>query len=229
MNAKDVKIAPSILAGDMGNLREEMVGAEKAGADLIHLDVMDGHFAPNITFGPGTVKALRKYSSLPFDAHLMISEPLMYIDRFVDAGCDIISVHVEVCTPSTFSQILEKLKKSRRKVGVALNPDTDMPEWLPQNLHSIDLLNVMSVQPGFSGQKFMPHVLQKMSRIREMLRKKGLDTIIEADGGVDASNAYELVRAGASILVAGNAVYGNADVAGAISTLRERAMMAMEA
>lgn len=224
----NVKIAPSILAGDLGNLQKEVERAEEGGADAIHLDVMDGHFAPNITFGPGTVKALRKYSRLPFDAHLMISDPLMYIDRFIDAGCDFISVHAEVCTAGTFAEVVNRLKANGRKVGVALNPDTSMPEWLPQNLSSVDLLNVMSVQPGFSGQKFMPHVLQKMSKINEMLEKKGLDIAIEADGGVDPSNAYELVRTGARILVAGNSVYGNTDVGKAITTLRERAMMAIK-
>jgi len=222
-----VKIAPSILAGDLGNLRQEVERAEKGGADIIHLDVMDGHFAPNITFGAGTVKALRGYSNLPFDAHLMISDPLLYLGSFIDAGCDIISVHAEVCTSGIFAKIMDRLKSRGRKVGIALNPGTDLPEWLMQSLDSIDLLNVMSVQPGFSGQKFMPDVLPKMSRISEMLQQRGLDIAIEADGGVDASNAYELVRAGARILVAGNAVYGGADAAKAIEELRAKAMLAI--
>ncbi len=209
-------------------MRTEVERAEKGGADIIHLDVMDGHFAPNITFGSGTVKALRRYSRLPFDAHLMISEPLQYLDGFIDAGCDIVSVHAEVCSANSFAKVMDKLKKNGRKVGVAINPSTDLPQWLIENLNFIDLLNVMSVQPGFSGQKFMPEVLQKMSRINEMLQRKGLDVTIEADGGVDASNAYELVRAGARILVAGNSVYGSTDAAKAISTLREKAMLAIK-
>ncbi len=224
----NVKIAPSILAGDLGNLRNEVERAEKGGADSIHLDVMDGHFAPNITFGSGTVKALRRYSRLPFDAHLMISDPLQYLDDFIDAGCDIISVHAEVCSADTFAKVMDRLKKNKRKVGVALNPGTDLPQWLIDDLNSIDLLNVMSVQPGFSGQKFMPGVLPKMYRINETLQKKGLDVAIEADGGVDVSNAYELVRAGARILVAGNAVYSSTDTAKAINTLREKAMLAIK-
>lgn len=223
-----VKIAPSILAGDLGNLRNEVERAEKGGADVIHLDVMDGHFAPNITFGPGTVKALRNYSKLPFDAHLMISDPLRYLDQFIDAGCDIISVHAEVCTSDTFTEVMKKLNKSGNKVGIALNPDTSIPDWLMQKLNTLDLLNVMSVQPGFSGQKFMPEVLQKMSKINEMVRDKGLDIIIEADGGVDASNAYELVKAGARLLVAGNAVFGDMDVGKAIKELKEKAFLAIK-
>ncbi len=222
----NVKIAPSILAGDLSNLRAEMERAEKGGADIIHLDVMDGNFAPNITFGPGTVKALRKHSNLLFDAHLMISKPLQYLDSFVDAGCDIISVHAEVCDAKTFREITERLRSSGRKVGVALNPNTDMPDWLVQNLGSLYLLNIMSVFPGFSGQKFMPEVLPKMSRIYQVIQQRGLGVEIEADGGVGEANAYDLVRAGASILVAGNSVYGNSDVAGAIATLRQKALLA---
>lgn len=224
----NVKIAPSILAGDLSDLRSEVGRAEQGGADIIHLDVMDGHFAPNLTFGPGTVKALRRYSKLPFDAHLMISDPLQYLDRFIDAGCDIVSVHAEVCNADTFSEVRQRLRSSGRKVGVALNPNTDIPEWMMQDLNSIDLLNVMSVFPGFSGQKFMPEVLPKMSKINEMVQEKGLDIEIEADGGVGEANAYDLVRAGARILVAGNSVYGGADVGKAITALKEKALLAIK-
>ncbi|MFQ5921121.1 MAG: ribulose-phosphate 3-epimerase [Nitrososphaerales archaeon] len=222
----NVKIAPSILAGDLSSLRGEVERAERGGADIIHLDVMDGHFAPNLTFGPGTVKALRGYSKLPFDAHLMISSPLQHLESFIEAGCDIISVHAEVCNADTFAEVSEKLKSSGRKVGIALNPNTDLPEWLMQNLRSIDLLNVMSVFPGFSGQKFMPEVLPRMSKINEMIQQRGLEIEIEADGGVGEANAYDLVRAGARVLVAGNSVYGSADVGKAIATLREKALLA---
>ena len=128
-----LKVAPSILAGDLGDLRKEVERAENGGADLIHLDVMDGHFAPNITFGPGTIKALRKYSKLPFDAHLMISDPLRYLDRFIDAGCDIISVHVEVCTEKTFDEIIKKLNTNGVRAGIAINPNTEILDWVIKN------------------------------------------------------------------------------------------------
>lgn len=223
-----IKIAPSILAGDLGNLRREVERVESGGADVIHLDVMDGHFAPNITFGAGTIKALRKYGKLPFDAHLMISDPLRYLDRFIDAGCDIISVHAEVCTDKTFDGVLKKLDANGVKAGIALNPDTEIPDWVVNRLNSLYLINVMSVQPGFSGQKFMPEVLPKMSKIDQIIHDKGADTVIEADGGVDNSNVYDLVRAGARILVAGNAVCGQPDAQKAISELREKALPAIK-
>jgi len=222
-----LKIAPSILAGDLGNLRREVERIED-NADIIHLDVMDGNFAPNITFGPGTIKALRKYSKLPFDAHLMISEPLRYLDRFIDAGCDIISVHAEVCTDKTFDDVMNRLNKDGVKAGIAINPDTEIPDWVISRLNSIYLINVMSVQPGFSGQKFMPEVLPKMAKVDQIIREKGVDTVIEADGGVDASNVYELVRAGARILVAGNAVCGQPDAKKAIRELKEKALPAIK-
>jgi len=222
-----LKIAPSILAGDLGNLRREVERIED-NADIIHLDVMDGNFAPNITFGPGTIKALRKYSKLPFDAHLMISEPLRYLDRFIDAGCDIISVHAEVCTDKTFDDVMNRLNKDGVKAGIAINPDTEIPDWVISRLNSIYLINVMSVQPGFSGQKFMPEVLLKMAKVDQIIHDKGVDTVIEADGGVDTSNVYELVRAGARILVAGNAVCGQPDAKKAIRELKEKALPAIK-
>jgi len=225
-----IMIAPSILAADLSNLCYEVKRTEASNADMIHLDVIDGHFAPNITFGADTVKALRRCTSLIFDAHLMISEPSRYIERFIDAGCDIISVHAEVCNAGTFREILNRLKKSSVKVGVALNPDTSMPYWLMEamNEDAIDIINIMSVYPGFSGQRFMPSILPKMRDVHELIKANNLHTLIEADGGIDHNNVYDVVRAGARIIVAGNSVYSNNDIARAISMLRERAFRGVE-
>jgi transketolase len=223
-----VRIAPSILAGDLGNLRAEVERVEEAGADIIHLDVMDGHFVPNLTFGPGTIKALRNYSRLPFDAHLMISEPIRYLDRFIDAGCDIISVHAEVCTEKVFQEILHRLEAKGVKAGISVNPDTEVPDWVIRNLTSLYLVNLMSVQPGFSGQKFMPEVLPKMRMVSQFIRDQGVDTVIEADGGIDASNVFNVVAAGARMLVAGSAVCGQQDVRKAIAELKKKALPAIK-
>lgn len=226
INTSDkVIIAPSILAADLSNLCYEVKRAEEAGADMIHLDVIDGHFAPNITFGADTIKALRKCTSLEFDAHLMISEPLRYIERFVNAGCNIVTVHAEVCNASIFKEILGILK-GRVKVGVALNPDTDVPSWLLEHIKNdeIDAINVMSVYPGFPGQRFMSSILPKMSKVYNIIKSDGLHTLIEADGGIDKSNVYDVVRAGARIIVAGNGIYSNDNIAYAIKVLRENAI-----
>jgi len=223
-----LKIAPSLLAGDLGELRKEVERVEIGGADFVHLDVIDGHFAPNITFGPGTIKALRKYSKLPFDAHLMISDPLRYLGSFIDAGCDIVSVHAEVCTEKTFGKIIKRLDENGVKTGIAMKPETEIPKWVVNNLSSLYLLNVMSVQPGFSGQKFMIEVLPKISKIDQIISENNASTEIEADGGVDTSNVYDLVRAGTRILVAGNAVCGKSNVGIAIKELKEKAFPAIK-
>ena len=223
-----IKIAPSVLAGDLGELRKEVERVEIGGADVVHLDVIDGQFAPNITFGPGTIKALREYSKLPFDAHLMISDPLRYLDSFIDAGCDIISVHVEACTENTFAKIIKRLDDNGVKTGIAIKPETEIPKWVVNNLSSLFLLNVMSVQPGFSGQKFMIEILPKINKMDKIIRESNASTEIEADGGVDTSNVYDLVRAGTRILVAGNAVCGQSDVQMAIKELKEKAFPAIK-
>jgi len=158
----------------------------------------------------------------------MISNPLRYLDRFIDAGCDIISIHVEVCTDKQFDEVLKMLNKGGVKAGVAINPDTKIPDWVIKKLNSLYSINVMSVQPGFSGQKFMPEVLPKMSKVGQIIRDKGYDAVIEADGGVDASNVYDLVRAGARILVAGNAVCGQDDAGKAIRELKAKALPAIK-
>lgn len=223
-----ILIAPSIIAGDMANLKDEVIKADNGNADLIHLDVMDGHFAPNITFGFSTIKALRRYTDLPFDAHLMISNPLKYLDKFIDAGCDIISVHVEVCNEDTLDKIIDKIKSNSKKVGIALNPDTELPGYIIDRLDEFYLMNVMSVYPGFSGQKLLPQALVKMKHIHKMIRDMKKSVIIEADGGVDVSNVMDVVRDGAEIIVAGSAVYSQDDVSKAISDLRSNAELALK-
>ena len=219
---KGVRIAPSILAGDMGNLRGAVEIAERSGADLVHLDVIDGHFAPNITFGPATVKALREVSSLPFDTHLMISEPLKYVERFIDAGADILTFHVEVLDEKSFDQLLGSVRSRGKKIGLSIKPSTVLPPWAHRRLSDLDVLIVMTVNPGFSGQKLDRMVLPKLEAMAREVggMKKGPD--IEVDGGVDLENVGELAKRGANILVAGAAVYGATDPVRAIGELKER-------
>jgi ribulose-phosphate 3-epimerase len=220
-----VKIAPSILSADFGKLAEEVAAVERAGADWIHVDVMDGRFVPNITIGPVVVRAVRKATKLPIDAHLMIVEPERYVDEFAAAGADIISVHVE---PSYhLSRTLQHIRSLGKKAGVVLNPHTP-PDAVTYVLENVDLVLVMSVNPGFGGQAFMPEVLPKLSAIRKMIDARGLDVALEVDGGVAPGTARRVVEAGARVLVAGSAVYGHADYAGAIAGLRNDAVAGLE-
>ncbi len=221
-----IKISPSIAAADLSRLGDAVLQAEKAGADMIHLDIADGHFAPNITFGPGTVKALRKLTSLPFDTHLMITDPLVYLDAFVEAGSNIISSHCEVLDEAKFSELRERLS-DKVKLGIAMKPDTEVPEWVMDNLERIDLLLVMTVNPGFSGQKLLTSVLPKISYLSSHIKSKGLKTEIEVDGGVEPENAQELVRRGATVLVAGASAFRRGNVEQAIKELREKAESAL--
>lgn len=218
-----VRIAPSILAGDLGDLKGAVEDAVEARADQIHLDVIDGHFAPNITFGPGTVKALRRKCDLPFDVHLMIDEPLRYLDKFVEAGSDILTVHAEVLTGRAFDSIHSAVRSRRKKIGLALKPSTSLPSWAKQKLDKLDMVIVMTVNPGFSGQTLDRAVLPKLERIARLLGEKGVRVDLEVDGGVEIDNAGELVKKGANVLVAGAAVYGKSDPVAAIRQLRTAA------
>ena len=218
---KAVRIAPSILAGDMGNLRRAVEQAVEGGADLIHLDVIDGHFAPNITFGPGTVKSLRRVSSLPFDAHLMISDPVAYAERFLDAGSDTLTVHAEVLNERRFAKLLRIVRTRGRRIGLALKPSTPLPGWALRRLSDLDVLLVMTVNPGFSGQTLDRKVLPKLQQLSRLAQRVSDEIDIEVDGGVDVGNASEVVKRGGTILVAGAAVYGTPDPIGAIRELRE--------
>jgi len=200
------QIAPSILSADFSRLGEEIKAVESAGADLIHVDVMDGHYVPNITIGPGVVSSLRKTTSLPFDVHLMIEDPDRYIDAFVDAGSNIITVHAEAVTH--LHRTVQYIKTKGVRAGVSLNPSTPLA-CVEEILPDIDLLLIMTVNPGFGGQKFISGMLPKIRKARELAQARGLKMAIEVDGGVTAENIGTLADAGADIFVAGAAVFGS--------------------
>jgi transketolase len=221
-------IAPSIIAGERENYEDKIRKVEREGVDMIHLDVMDGRFVPNTTFFADTIKKLRRLTSLPFDTHLMIENPLENIQDYIDARCDIITVHAEVCTENDFRQIQERLIDNGISPGIAINPGTDVPKWLYHCLHNLDVVIVMSVNPGSAGQKFMPEVLTKMIALNKQLRQKGFRGYIEADGGIDATTLQQTYDAGARIFVAGAAVYGGGDIHGAVIHLRYKAEVALE-
>jgi len=210
-----IKIAPSLLSADFARLDEELQTI--ATADLLHLDVMDGHFVPNITMGPPIIKALRGRTKLPFDCHLMISEPQRYIDRFLDAGADMISVHVEA--EPHLQRALQLIRDGGAKAGIAINPATSA-ETLSSAIEFCDYVLVMTVNPGFGGQKFIEPVVPKIRHISGLIRERGLRVDIEVDGGIDARTAPVVVAAGASILVAGSAVFGQDDRSAAMESIR---------
>ena len=214
----DVKIAPSLLSADFSELGKEVRRAEAGGADLIHWDIMDGHFVPNITFGPAAVQALRGKTRLPFDVHLMIENPEDHIERFAKAGGDIITVHAEAC--ADLKGTIAKVKKQGVKVGVALNPETPL-DVLERILGGLDVILVMSVHPGFGGQKFIPATLPKIEGVKRMVEARGLKVDIEVDGGINERTAPLAVKAGANVLVAGFAIYGKKDVGLSIRKLRD--------
>ena len=200
----NTKISPSILSADFSKLGKEIQDLEKANADLIHIDVMDGHFVPNITIGPEMINKLRKYTSLPFDVHLMISPVDNFIENFANAGADIITIHPEATKDLRGS--IEKIKFYKKKVGVSLNPETPVDKILPV-LELIDLALVMSVNPGFGGQKFMKEVLEKVKILRKEIDSKKLKTVIEIDGGINFQNAKLAKNAGVDILVSGTTIF----------------------
>lgn len=212
-----IKIAPSILSADFSRLGEDVRRVEEAGADLIHIDVMDGHFVPNLTFGPPVVSAIRKVTKLPFDVHLMINNPQDMLGAFVDAGADLITVHAE--TAPHLHRLLQNIKEQGKRAGVSLNPSTPLSA-VEEVLDITDMVLIMSVNPGFGGQKFIPGAVSKIARLRQMITERNLNVDIEVDGGINPETARQVVAAGANILVAGSAVYGAADMKAAIRAIR---------
>ena len=215
-----VEIAPSILSADFTRLGEEIAATERGGATVIHCDVMDGHFVPNLTIGLPVVKSLRRATRLPLDTHLMISEPGRYAEQFVEAGADMVSVHVEI--DAHLNRTLVAIKSKGAQSGVAINPATPLVA-LEEALPFADYVLLMSVNPGFGGQKFIPTSLDKVRRLRRMIDERGLKTRIEIDGGIDRTNIAGIVAAGAEIIVAGTAVFGAGDPAQGVRDLLDAA------
>lgn len=224
----EILIAPSIIAGEKENYEEKIKKVERGGADMIHLDVMDGIFVPNITFLADTIKKLRPITNIPFDAHLMIEKPYEHIEEYINAGCDIITIHAETCDNEKFCYIREKVMSAGISLGIAINPQTELPQWAYSYLNDIDIIIVMSVNPGFSGQKFIPDITAKISNLYRTLKVKGYKGYIEADGGIDASTVQRVYDAGARIMVAGSAVFSNSDINTAILQLKHKTNVTLE-
>ena len=217
-------ISPSILAADFSKLGEEVKRAEAGGADMVHIDVMDGHFVPNITIGPVVVESLKKVTKLPLDVHLMIENPDKYIDAFIKAGADIITIHYEACGLKKTNDLIAYIKSKNVKAAVAFNPDVDINEAL-KCVNNVDMILMMGVFPGFGGQKFIKDVLVKIKNIRDYRDEKGLKFDIQVDGGIDSNNIYDVTEAGANIIVAGTSVFKANDIQTAIQGLRDHAFL----
>ncbi|TMI13749.1 ribulose-phosphate 3-epimerase [Candidatus Bathyarchaeota archaeon] len=215
---RGVKIAPSILAADHADLKGEISRVEEAGADMIHVDVADGHFAPNISLGPDTVRAIRKVTRLPLDTHLMITNPEKFYEPFLSAGSDIITVHAEATSRSFLNKLSKEVHRKDKKLGLALKPSTSIPSWLGKETNPFDVILVLSVNPGFPGQSFMPSVLPKVRRVAKLANSRLMD--VEVDGGVDLENASAIIEAGATVLVAGASIFRRGDVKSALQEMR---------
>lgn len=212
-----IKMAPSILSADFARLLEDVKKVERAGCEYLHIDVMDGHFVPNITLGPAIVKSLREDVNMVFDAHLMIENPDNYIKDFVDAGCDMIVVHEEACTH--LHRTIQNIKSFNVKAGVALNPATPI-ENIKYILNDIDMVLIMTVNPGFGGQSFIGTMVDKIKELKTLIDEKGLDVDIQVDGGIKPSNVSEVVKAGANVIVAGSAIFNSDDIEATVKEFR---------
>lgn len=213
------KLAPSLLSADFSDLKNEIRKAEEGGADLFHLDIMDGHFVPNLTFGPMIVEAIRKLTNLPLDSHLMISNPDQYIDEFRKVGSDIITVHFETCTH--LHRTIMKIKQTGAKAGVSINPATPVYA-IEEIIDYVDILLIMSVNPGFGGQKFIETSLRKIVQAKKMIMERNLNVEIEVDGGIDLDNVELLLEAGADIIVAGSSIFKSNDVTKTVKKFKEK-------
>jgi ribulose-phosphate 3-epimerase len=219
---QEIKIAPSILSADFSRLGEQIQELTKAGADYIHVDVMDGHFVPNITIGPLVVKSVKKLTTVPLDVHLMIENPMKYIKEFSDAGADIITVHIEA--ESHIHRAVDMIKNLGCKAGVSLNPSTSLA-MLDEILSEIDLVLVMSVNPGFGGQKFIDGSINKIKRLRKIIDDRKINVEIEVDGGITAENVNTVVKAGADVIVAGYAIFSKPNITEAIKEIRNSTLL----
>jgi ribulose-phosphate 3-epimerase len=222
----DYYIAPSLLSADFGRLAEEIAAVEKAGADLLHLDVMDGRFVPNITIGPPVVAAVRRYAKLPLDVHLMIVEPEKYLEAFADAGADVITVQAEA-TPH-LQRAVARVRELGKKAGVSLNPSTSLSavEWV---LTDVDMVLLMTVNPGFGGQAYLPAMTGKIELLRSQLSRAGLAVDIEVDGGIKVDNVSEVVKAGGNVIVSGSGIFGTKEYGKTISEMRKNIRKAVSA